>query len=86
MSNLSHFFLGLTNEWLESMTSIMAASGATGGGGSQGQFPVNVNGVCEFYSLSKLFKTLSAAMPNCRVKILKMSAASTCKQFLQSLC
>ena len=44
-----------------------------------------MKGVCEMYSLSKLFKTLSAAMPSTKVKILKMSKQATTKQFLDNL-
>lgn len=78
MGNLTHFYLGLTNEWLESMNSLLTS-------GAKDSFPILVNGVCEMYSLSKLFKTLSSSMPQCRVKILKMSRNATGKQFLDSL-
>ena len=46
---------------------------------------LQVKGACEMYSLSKLFKTLSAAMPSTKVKILKMSKQATTKQFLDNL-
>ncbi len=120
MSGLGHFFLGLTNEWLESMNSMVgvggdsaaSGSGAEGGAGAGGgtpgaaagsglgagtpaaavvaavpkdSFPIQVNGACEMYSLAKLFKTLSVAMPNTKVKILKMSKQATTKQFLSQL-
>ena len=53
---------------------------------SVNDFPSSqVKGVCEMYSLSKLFKTLSTAMPSTRVKILKMSKQATTKQFLDNL-
>jgi hypothetical protein len=91
MNNLTHFFLGLTNEWLESMNSIIAGGGGGGAttdnasGVPKDSFPIQVKGICEMYSLSKLFKTLSLAMPNTKVKILKMSKQATTKQFLESL-
>lgn len=88
MPSLSRFFLGLTNEWLDSMNVLMAANNENNGGGGgpvRDSFPILVNGVCEMYSLSKLFKTLSAALPQSKVKILKMSQGSTCKQHLSTL-
>ena len=36
MKTLTHFFLGLTNEWLESMSSIIAASSASSSSSSSG--------------------------------------------------
>lgn len=89
MNHLTHFFLGLTNEWLESMSVLMHAQNG-GGAGSSGQqqkdsFPILVQGSCEMYSLNKVFKTLSSAMPLAKVKILKMSRASTMKQFIETL-
>lgn len=89
LNHLTHFFLGLTNEWLESMSTLLhAQNGGAAGGGSQPQkdsFPIMVQGSCEMYSLNKVFKTLSAAMPLAKVKILKMSRASTMKQFIETL-
>ncbi len=83
---LSLFLLGLTNEWLQSMSTLMAASAASGGGGGpKDSFPIMVGGTCEMYSLSKLFKTMSAVMPQSRVKILKMNQVATGKQFIDSL-
>jgi len=82
LNGLTHFYLGLTNEWLQSMSSLVGMSA----GKSKDSFPIMVNGSCEMYSLSKLFKTLSAAMPNAKVvKILKMRAQATGKQFLETL-
>ena len=36
MKTLTHFFLGLTNEWLESMSSIIAASSSSASGNADG--------------------------------------------------
>ncbi len=80
---LSHFFLGLTNEWLHSMSSLTAATGK--GGSGKDSFPIMVGGTCEMFSLSKLFKTLSVAMPDSRVKVLKMPQNAMGKQFIDSL-
>ncbi len=88
MSGLTHFFLGLTNEWLQSMSTLVAAVNASGGGAGstkKDSFPIMVGGTCEMFSLSKLFKTLSSAMPDCHVKILKMSQIATGKQFIENL-
>jgi hypothetical protein len=83
MHKLTHFFLGLTNEWLETINMASADGGAPKG--QKDSFPIIVNGVLEMYSLSKLFKTLSNAMPNGRVRVLKMNRSATGKQFLDTL-
>ena len=84
VSSLSHFFLGLTNEWLDSMNQLLN-TGQTSSSSSKDSFPILVRGTCEMYSLSKLFKTLSAAMPSTKVKILKMSKQATSRQFIDTL-
>ena len=80
MKHLSHFYLGLTNEWLDAMQKAMPRSG-----NSKDSFPIIVNGTVEFYSLSKLFRTLSKSMSDSHVKILKMPKQATGKQFIDSL-
>ena len=89
MPCLENFFLGLTNEWLESMSSLLSTANMGAKGKSaktqKDSFPILVNGVCEMYSLSKLFKMLSAAMPKSKVKILKMSKNATGKQYIETL-
>ena len=84
LTRLTHFYVGLTNEWLETMAALMTSSHQQHKP-VKDAFPILVGGACEMYSLSKLFKTLSAGMPATRVKILKMSAAATGKQFLGTL-
>ena len=79
LTRLTHFYIGLTNQWLETMSALTQQQNG------KDSFPILVDGNCEMYSLSKLFKTLSAGMPETRVKILKMSAQATGKQFLTSL-
>lgn len=76
MSQLTHFYLGLTTEWLNSMKTLMDSSS------QKDSFPILVKGVCEMYSLSKLFKALQTALPNSTVKVLKMKQQSTTKQFI----
>eukprot|EP00095_Tigriopus_kingsejongensis_P000598 maker-scaffold95_size379157-snap-gene-2.34 protein:Tk00598 transcript:maker-scaffold95_size379157-snap-gene-2.34-mRNA-1 annotation:"f-box lrr-repeat protein 7" len=74
MSQLTHFYLGLTTEWLNSMKTA----------NQKDSFPILVKGVCEMYSLSKLFKALQTALPNSTAKVLKMKQQSTTKQFIDS--
>ena len=78
MSQLTHFFLGLTSEWLDQMKKMMGSEGKT----SKDAFPIVVKGTVEMYSLSKLFKMLSNQLPNTLVKVLKMKKQSTSKQFI----
>ena len=79
MGNVSHLFLGLTNEWLDS------ACGA-GKADEAGKVPILIKDKVERYALSKLSKLLVTAMPNAsRVKILKMSKKATIKQYLTNM-
>ena len=87
MAELNLFILGLTNEWLESMNTLLQATSASiGKEGSaprqptRDSFPILVNGVCEMFSLKKLYKTLTDALPSAQVKILKMPQSATIKQ------
>ena len=87
MAGLNFLVIGLTNEWLESMRALVGAKDpATTGGATSGKsrdnFPILVNGAIELFSLTKLFKTLSAALPSAQVKILKMPKSATTKQFI----
>ena len=75
MAGLTFLILGLTNEWLESMNALIKSQKP-----GRGNFPILVNGTCELFSLQKLFKTLSAALPSASVKILKMPQSATTKQ------
>ena len=84
MSKLTHFYLGLTTEWLESMSSLLAM-GNTSPSAQKDSFPINVNGTVDMYSLGKLSRTLATALPTSKVKILKMKRNSVGKQFLDSL-
>ena len=85
MAELNLFILGLTNEWLESMSSLLQITSAPGKDTNVRQtardsFPILVNGVCEMFSLKKLYKTLTDALPSAQVKILKMPQSATTKQ------
>ena len=83
MAELNLFILGLTNEWLESMNSLLQMTGTAGKDvkpTARDSFPILVNGVCEMFSLKKLYKTLTDALPSAQVKILKMPRSATTKQ------
>ena len=81
MAELNLFILGLTNEWLESMNSLLqTTSSGKDAKSARDSFPILVNGVCEMFSLKKLYKTLTDALPSAQVKILKMPQSATIKQ------
>ena len=83
MAELNLFILGLTNEWLESMSSLLQITGTSGKDvkpTARDSFPILVNGVCELFSLKKLYKTLTDALQSAQVKILKMPRSATTKQ------
>ena len=83
MSKLSYFYLGLLNEWLESMTSLI--QGGTAGNSKKGSFPIMVKGECEMFSLGKLYSVLSEVMPESKVKILKMSKSQSRNQYIDKM-
>jgi hypothetical protein len=75
---VTHFFLGLTNEWLESTNGT--------GKAAVGCVAVNVKGKAEHLTLPKFSKLLVTSLPKAnRVKILKMSKKATVKQYLNNL-
>ena len=81
MRPVFHFQILLLIELLFKNLLINKDKGAT----SKDSFPINVNGVTEMYTLTKLYKTLLTAMPNAtRVKILKMSKSATKKQYIST--
>ena len=89
MAELNLFILGLTNEWLESMNSLLRGSVGPANDASSRQptrdnFPILVNGVCEMFSLKKLYKTLTDALPSAQVKILKMPQSASTKQSINA--
>jgi len=85
MAGLTFFVLGLTNEWLASMNALMSEDKPNSNNAKgRENFPILVNGGIELFSLQKLFKTLSAALPSAQVKILKMPATATTKQTIPS--
>ena len=62
------------------MNTLMSKEGSSN---AKDSFPVLVNGVVEMYTLGKLFKTVSSALPRAqKVKILKMPKSSTKKQYI----
>jgi len=80
LTNLTHVYIGLTTEWLDTMNTLMSKEGSSN---AKDSFPVLVNGVVEMYTLGKLFKTVSSALPRAqKVKILKMPKSSTKKQYI----
>ena len=82
MNSLTHFYFGLKTEWLESMTALLSNKE---GAPVKDSFPVVVNGLVEMYTLTKLYKTLSSAMPMAqKVKILKMPKSATRKQYIST--
>ena len=83
LGNVTHFWFGLTTEWLDSMNTLLL--GKDRSTVLKDSFPILVNGVVEMYTLTKLYKTLLTALPNAkRVKILKMSKSATKKQYISS--
>ena len=54
MKTLTHFFLGLTNEWLESMSTMLDAEktdgSAQGGSAPKDSFPIQVSG-CDIWKI-----------------------------------
>ena len=42
-------------------------------------------GRVEYISLPALYRNICREMPGCKVKVLKMSAAATCKQYIDNL-
>lgn len=86
MRHLKAFCLGVTNEWLEAMTEALGGGG--GGkkaGGDKECFPITRGGRAELISLPALYRLICREMPETKVKVLKMSAQATCKQFISNL-
>jgi len=48
-------------------------------------FPIEKGSKIEYISLPGLYRRICREMPNSKVKVLKMSAGATCKQFIRSL-
>ena len=42
-------------------------------------------GRVEYISLPALYRNICREMPGCKVKVLKMSAAATCEQYIDNL-
>ena len=88
LTNVTHFFLGLTNEWLDSTNDGGVAKPApeAGKAAAVGSVAVNVKGKTEFVTLPRFSKMLVNSMPKAnRVKILKMSKKATVKQYMRNL-
>jgi len=85
MNHLSSFYLGVTNEWLEAMALAMGSNKANKAGGEKECFPLSRGGQVEHISLPALYRLICREMPGCKVKVLKMSAQATCKQFIANL-
>ncbi len=89
MSNITHLFLGLTNEWLDASAAASQAAAAADSSiipPKPGTIPILIKGNIEHLALPKLSKTLVAALPNAkRVKVLKMSNKATQKQYLNNM-
>merc|ERR1719150_2293465 len=82
MTQLTSLYLGVTNEWLEAMA---MTSGAKKTGGEKECFPMLRSGRLEQISLPALYRNICREMPGCKVKVLKMSAQATCKQYIVNL-
>merc|ERR1719336_1115953 len=82
MEQLTSFYLGVTNEWLEAM---LIAAGGNKVGGEKECFPLLRSGHMDHISLPALYRLICREMPQCKVKVLKMSAQATCKQFIANL-
>ena len=83
LGSVTHFFFGLTNEWLDSLA---VEAGTTTPAAKMDTVPIHINGKSERFTLSKLSKMLVAAMPKAqRVKVLKMSKKATTKQYLNNM-
>ena len=86
LGSVTHFFFGLTNEWLDSLAVKAVEAGATTPAAKMDTVPIHINGKSERFTLSKLSKMLVAAMPKAqRVKVLKMSKKATTKQYLNNM-
>ena len=99
MTQLTSLYLGVTNEWLEAMAMTSGANKVREilenqpvatvcyfqGGGEKECFPMMKAGRIEHISLPALYRTICREMPGCKVKVLKMSAQATCKQYIVNL-
>jgi len=86
MGQLEAFYLGVTNEWLEAMALAMGINKVSHPAGEKECFPLERNGQVEHISLPALYRLVCREMgPGCKVKVLKMSAQATCKQFIANL-
>jgi len=86
MRQLQAFYLGVTNEWLEAMALAMGIHKKVQQGGEKECFPLERNGQVEHISLPALYRLVCREMGSgCKVKVLKMSAQATCKQFIANL-
>ena len=101
MTQLTSLYLGVTNEWLEAMAMTSGANKVSTnivkilglnltrcgfqGGGEKECFPIMKNGRIDHISLPALYRTICREMPGCKVKVLKMSAQATCKQYIVNL-
>merc|ERR1712227_57357 len=81
MRQLTSLYLGVTNEWLEAM----AMTSGIKTGGEKECFPLLRSGRVEHISLPALYRNICREMPGCKVKVLKMSAQATCKQYIVNL-
>jgi len=83
MRHLTVFCLGVTNEWLEAMAA--AVGGGKKGAQEKDCFPIVRSGKADLISLPALYRLMCREMPKTKVKVLKMSAQATCKQFISIL-
>lgn len=85
LKHLECFYLGVTNEWLQAMSMVIGESQRTKSPGERECFPLEKEGRVEYISLPGLYRKLCRDLPDSKVKVLKMSAGATCKQFIRSL-
>jgi len=85
LKHLECFYLGVTNEWLHAMSMVIGESQRTKSPGERECFPIEKEGKVEYISLPGLYRKVCRDLPSTKVKVLKMSAGATCKQFIRSL-
>jgi len=86
LKHLDAFYLGVTNEWLQAMAMVIGdKQQAKKAPGDRECFPLEKDDRVEYISLPGLYRKICREMPTTKVKVLKMSAGATCKQFIRSL-
>jgi len=86
LGHLDAFYLGITNEWLDAMAvAVGKKQSSKPAAGDLECFPIGREERIENITLPALYRRICRELPNTKVKVLKMSAGATCKQFIRSL-